>query len=271
MTQKDIHDELGSAAAVAFQQTFNAMDSGWLNFRWHYLLYASEGAFQLEVAHRQWLLPPQRAAYIAAGTPLRVRVKTHAVSASVLFAVDTIAIPVLPCCVFAVSPLAREMIQFAMRWGSGRDPNDGVADRFFLSLAAVCDELAAKREQFWLPQAQSPELGRAMEYALSRLANEPLLTEAAATAGISERTLARRFEDETELTWQQFLRRARMIQAMQLLAMQDGNGTKIIDVADQVGFKSQSAFIKAFREFTGDTPSRYRERFVARERFGTSM
>ena len=49
-----------------------AFDSGWVQFPGHYLLYASTGAFQLEVGNVRWLLPPQRAAWVAAGTPLRL-------------------------------------------------------------------------------------------------------------------------------------------------------------------------------------------------------
>lgn len=248
----------GEPLAVAFHQTFESLDSGWVSFPWDYLLYASEGAFQVEVGHVRWFLPPQRAAFIAAGTPMRGFTSRRATSASVLFAKGAITIPHGPCCVFAVSVLAREMIQFAMRWGRDRDPNDAVADRFFLSLAAVCEALAAQPGPFWLPQAQSPELGRAMDYALARLHQEPTLAEAAAVASVSERTLARRFEQETTMTWQHYLRRARMIRAMELLTAQD---IKAIEVAHQVGFNSQSAFIKAFRDFTGDTPSRYRARF----------
>jgi len=69
--------------------------------------------------------------------------------------------------------------------------------------------------------------------------------------------LARRFDEETQMTWQQYLRRARMIRAMELLTA--GNA-KVIEIAHQTGFKSQSAFIAAFREFSGESPSDYRRR-----------
>jgi hypothetical protein len=42
-----------------------AFCSGWLIFAGHYLIYASTGVFRLEVSGRRWLLPPQRAAWVA--------------------------------------------------------------------------------------------------------------------------------------------------------------------------------------------------------------
>ena len=44
------------AAAIGFYQEFTALDGGWRTFPRHYLLYASSGVFQLEVAqmHMTW-------------------------------------------------------------------------------------------------------------------------------------------------------------------------------------------------------------------------
>jgi AraC-like DNA-binding protein len=244
--------------SYGINQTFGAIDSGLRRFPGHYLLYASDGAFILEVAAARWILPPQRAAWIAAGVPIRVRTQAPVACRSILFAPGSVPAPVAPCRVFAVTPLAREMIQHAMRWGADHNQADPLAAPFFVALAGVCAELAARPDEFWLPQARSAELGRAIDYALGQLAGAPSLAEAARAAGVSERTLARRFAEETELTWRQFLRRARMIVAMELLARPD---VQVIGVAYATGFASVSAFISAFRAFVGENPSQYRRRF----------
>lgn len=250
--------------AFAFHQRFESLGSEWFRFPNHYLLYASSGAFHLEVGNSRWFLPPQRAAWILADTPFRASIDGPSTCSSVLFNPEIIYPPGVPCRVFAVSPLAREMIQYAMRWGRDRNEtrdsdhdSDHNADRFFLSLAMVCTELAQQEDTLWLPNASSDELNRAMAYAQTHLADGATFEGAAAAAGISERTLARRFDEETQMNWQQYLRRARMIRAMALLTA--GNA-KIIEVAHQTGFKSQSAFIAAFREFSGESPSDYRRR-----------
>src|SRR5262245_11357222 len=185
--------ENNPAAAFGFYQEFESLAGDWGSFPRHYLLYASSGVFHLEVAQAQWLLPPQRAAWIAADVPIRVSIRAPVTCCSVLYARDSIAPPVSECRVFALSPLAREMIRYAMRWGPDRDAEDAAADRFFLALAAVCNELAATPDRTWLPRPRSDELKRAVDYTLARL-DEPLgFGEVAGVALVSERTLARRF------------------------------------------------------------------------------
>lgn len=243
----------------AIRQSFEALDTGWRPFPGHYLLYAASGAFHLEVEQAQWLLPPQRAALIKAGVPIRLYTRGTVTCNSVLFAAGTIPEPAFECRVFRVTPLAREMLLYAMRWDRQRSPAGEQAERFFHSLADVCAELAAQPDQLWLPRARSPELGRAIEYTLAHLAEPLAIGDAAQAAGISERTLVRRFAEETHMTWREFVGRARMIRALELLATPT---LQIIEVAYASGFESVSAFSTAFRRFSGETPSSYRRRLV---------
>jgi len=247
------------------QRFDKAFDSGWVQFPGPYLLYAATGAFHLEVGNVRWLLPPQRAALVVAGTPLRLTGAGPGTTASVLFAENAISHLAFVCRVFAVSTLAREMLLYAMRWGAVRDPipdsaPNQTADYFFQSLATVCIELATHPDEFWLPQAQSPELQTALDYTLTHLGDPLSVIDVAQAVHVSERTLARRFAEEAGMTWRQYLRRARLIRAMELLATAE---PQIIDIAYAVGFTSISAFNHAFREFTGETPSGYRKRFGA--------
>jgi AraC-like DNA-binding protein len=239
-------------------QVFDAaFNSGWLTFSGHYLIYAFTGAFQLEVDRVRWLLPPQRAAWVAAHVPFQLSAERPGTTNSVLFAEYSIPQPAFDCRVFAVSTLAREMLSYAVRWGADRDDQDPTADTFFRALATVCSELAADPDHYWLPCAQSPELRQAIDYTMAHLSDKPTFAEVARAAHVSERTLARRFIAEIGMIWSQFAHRARMLRAMELLAAPD---ISVIEVVDAVGFLSVSAFTHAFRAFTGETPSGYRKR-----------
>lgn len=192
---------------------------------------------------------------------MRIYAPAPVTCCSVLFAIDAIAHPAFDCRVFTVTALVREMIAYAMRWGKQRDPDDGVANRFFLTLAELCTELAGSADNVWLPRGQSADLQSAMAYTLQHLTENPSLAEIAQAAAISERTLARRFASETQMNWRQFVHRARMIRAAELLA--DPN-TPVIEVAYATGFESVSAFTHAFRTWAGETPTKFRRRLQPR-------
>src|SRR5690348_11605207 len=98
-------------------QVFDAaFSSGQLTFPGHYLIYAFMGAFRLEVEHVGWLLPPQRAAWVAAQVPFQLSAERPGTTRSVLFAVNAIPPPAFACRVFAVSTLARELLSYVVRW-----------------------------------------------------------------------------------------------------------------------------------------------------------
>ena len=251
MSKSDDSPEPG-VKAYAFHKAFDApFDTGWRQFDQHYLLYASAGSFNLEIDDKHWLLPPQRAALIAAHTDIRIWTAAPVTSSSVLFSEYSMPAPPASCKVFACSSLAIEMIRFAMRWNAERNPVDAHADTFFAALANVCNELAETPAQTWLPRAQSKELARALEYTLAHLHDRMTVDMVAQAAFMSRRTLARRFAEEIGFTWPQFLRRARMIRAAELLATPHVNTTL---VAHTVGFASVSAFISGYKAFFGETP-----------------
>ncbi|QSQ22463.1 helix-turn-helix transcriptional regulator [Pyxidicoccus parkwayensis] len=249
------------ASAFCLTDELTPFASGWHAHRRHQLLYAARGALHLEVAHAQWLLPPQRAAWLAGGTRHRVRAAQPATLCTVYL--EPSRVPVAPegeCRVFVLPPLAREMLHYSTRWGPERAPRDAVAESFFSALAHLLAEWAAEPREWRLPRARTPELERAMTYTLARLAGSATLAGAAKAAGLSERTLARRFEDEAGTSWRRFLHDARMLRAMELLAE---DGARVTQTAYTVGFESLAAFTHAFTDFTGERPRDFRQR-VAR-------
>ncbi|MEV4147944.1 AraC family transcriptional regulator [Amycolatopsis sp. NPDC049691] len=74
-------------------------------------------------------------------------------------------------------------------------------------------------------------------------------------ASMSRATFLRRFARETGTTVGAFLARARMMAAAELLTTTD---TPVATVADRVGYRSESAFTRAFRAELGTTPARFR-------------
>ncbi|AGC46707.1 AraC family transcriptional regulator [Myxococcus stipitatus DSM 14675] len=255
--------DVDSAPASAFCLTdaLSPSTSAWHIHRRHQLLYAASGALHLEVAEAQWLLPPQRAAWIAAGIRHRVRTTQAATLCTVYLEPSRVpAAPQGDCHVFVLPALAREMLLYSTRWGPERSPRDRVAESFFSTLAHLLSEWSAEPRDWKLPRARTPELERAMAYTLAHLADPITLAGAAKAAGLSQRTLARRFEDEAHTSWRRFLHDARMLRAMELLAE---DGARVTQTAYAVGFESLAAFTHAFTAFTSERPRDFLRR-VAR-------
>ncbi|MBR0643882.1 GlxA family transcriptional regulator [Plastoroseomonas hellenica] len=92
-------------------------------------------------------------------------------------------------------------------------------------------------------------------------AHRPLDVETlAARAGVSRRSFARRFREQTGTTPLQWLLRMRVLLAQALL---ETTPNSIDDIAMATGFEAAVTFRARFRRFVGVSPSAYRRRFRA--------
>jgi AraC-like DNA-binding protein len=209
------------------------------------------GRFDLEGPRGVWMIVPTHMVFIPSGRPYVIRTEVGTQVAVVHFDPERTPWHHEGCWVSAVTPLAREMVDYALRWPAARDPADPVAESFFRTLAYLCRDWFSKERILWLPVGRSPEVGRAIGHVMTNL-EEASIEQAAAAAGLTARTLRRRFKAETGMTWRRFVREARMTQAMTLL----GSGRmRVSDVALTVGFRSFGAFTHAFSAQFGRTPS----------------
>ncbi|MDJ0756180.1 MAG: helix-turn-helix transcriptional regulator [Ardenticatenaceae bacterium] len=248
--------QIDQSTAAAFTHT-GMFKRGSGNFDWHahrwpHLLYAVSGALTVETEESLWLLPPQRAAWVAADVAHKTTclLDTHFTS---VFISPTLLTEPLPTRVFAVTPLAREMIRYARRWGVRRNPDDELAQQYFSTLIMMTRQWMADEIELRLPRPKSEPMQQVVEYILRDL-DAADLNEAARLISVSSRTLRRQMLREMQTTWRQFLRDARMMQAMELLA---AGQHSVTEVALAVGYNSHSAFTHAFHHFTGQNPSEY--------------
>jgi len=89
-------------------------------------------------------------------------------------------------------------------------------------------------------------------------AKDLTLEDIAAHAGMSTRTLNRRFREQTGTTPLQWLHRARIRQAQYLI---EATSHPIDRIATQVGFGSPTAFRDRFKRIVGTNPNAYRAAF----------
>jgi AraC-like DNA-binding protein len=244
--------------AFAFARDFPAAPPSELCVDRHYLLCASHGALRLEAHGMSWVLPPARAALIAAGEPIQVAIEQPVTTSSVLFDPSFAPDPPAPLTMFDLSPLGRALVSECVAWPDASEPLPPYARSVFGALAAVAWQLAQQPSPITVPAGRSPELRRALALTGAELAEDPSFEDVSRAVGLVPRSLARRFEDECGMTWRAVVRRMRVLRAIEELASGEDSVTTI---AHAVGYTSLSAFNAAFRDLTGRTPTQYRATF----------
>ena len=231
--------------------------SSWHAHDLHQLIYAARGAAEIEVAGRHHFLPPQQAAIIPAGQEHRTTLRATE-SISVFFAPDLVGVPATR--VLPATPVVREMICYAARWPIDRPSSE----RSLTPSSAPSPtwwRLAEDEHCLYLPVPTDAVVLDAVAYTSSHLATVQEF-DLSRAAGVSPRTLRRRFQADLGMTWGRYVRQRRLIAAMTMLAEP---GPSVLQVAQLVGFDSPSAFTRAFRQATGESPTAFRQR-VTRHR-----
>jgi AraC-like DNA-binding protein/quercetin dioxygenase-like cupin family protein len=214
------------------------------------LLYAIEGVMIVRSAGGAWVVPPNRAVWLVAGLDHEVRM-SGAVKIRTVF-VDPQAAPNLPrtSCVIAVSPLLRELIVAAMRVPLDYEP-DTRDDRL---MRLLLDEL---REvdvlPLHLPLPRDARLRSICETLIAQPDDVSTAEHWARQLNVTTKTIHRLFSGETGMTFGQWRQQARLLFALERLAQ----GERIIDVALDSGYASQSAFTAMFRRHFGMPPSAF--------------
>jgi AraC-like DNA-binding protein len=212
---------------------------------WPQLVYASAGVMTVWTEAGSWVAPPSWAVWVPGGIAHAIRFTGQSAMRSLY--VRPRAGEGLPadCTVVTVSPLLRELILRTVELGrlDERRPTDRAM------AALIFEELVRHpAAPFDLPMPTDPAAREA-----ARLLEAGEGGDLARQVGLSQRTLERRFLDETGLSLGQWGRQARMLNALRGLAA----GRAVKAVAEAAGYRTPSAFVAAFRTTFGTTPGRY--------------
>ena len=216
------------------------------------LFGAMRGLLSVAADSGQWVVPASHCVWMP---PHHVHaLRSHGPFAGWSVYVDEASCAGLPAapCVMRVSGLLREAVGRASTWGE--DGSDALDARQVRVAGVILDEIAAApHEAFGLPLPTDPRLLRVARAVLDDLADERGVEALAAWAGISPRTLARRFIIETGFAPSAWRQRARILRALELLAA----GQPVTTIALDLGYDNVSAFIAMFKRVMGVTPGRY--------------
>lgn len=142
--------------------------------------------------------------------------------------------------------LGQRTTGFRLATGVWELPNQGANPMLQQTLRTVAEQVEIKQFEeaplIYAIRTRLPEALREGQFSADDIAQE---------LGLSRRTLQRRLSSEN-ITFQQLLDLYRQEQAMQML--QNGE-TSMVDVAYALGYTEQSSFNRAFRRWTGQSPS----------------
>jgi AraC-like DNA-binding protein len=214
------------------------------------IIFQESGVYRVTTELGSWVVPPRQAIWIPPA--IFHEAFTNQSASAVMLFVDQSFTNTLPadCMVVSVSPLLSELFFRAIEYGN-EYPATGKEVRL---VQVMLDELAAvEPAPLHLPLAADKRLRRVMDLLLEEPSDERGIDELAAHCGASARTLARLFRKETGLTFADWRKQLRLLEAIDRL----GQGQPVTRVALDLGYRSSSAFIAMFRRSLGASPRRY--------------
>lgn len=240
------HDTARPVMAMEIDYS-DASSTGWHAHPRAQLLYAIQGVMIVRSQAGSWVVPPNRAVWLVGGLEHEVRMCGEVKIRTVF--IDPAVSTALPTdnCVIAVSPLLRELIVAAVAIGLERAPSE--RDERLLLL--LLDELRLIDVlPLHLPMPRDSRLRSICRKLIDHPENEARAEDWARQLGVTAKTVHRLFAQETGLSFGQWRQQARLLFALERLAA----GARIIDVAYDSGYASQSAFTAMFRRHFGRPP-----------------
>ncbi len=224
----------------------------WHSHPWAQLSYAIRGVLSVHTARGRFLAPPQRAILVPPDLPHAV-ISSPATEMRSLY-IGRSAIPWVAehCKVLEINPLTRELIN---HFGSLPTEYDEHSADGRLVVVLLDQLQAAADTGLFLPWPAEPRLQPLCEALYRSPDLSDTLSDWAQQLQLSEKTLTRLFVQHTGLSFRAWRQRLRLLSALPLLQQ----GERVTDVALACGYDSTSAFIAAFRQHMGLTPSAFGE------------
>lgn len=208
---------------------------------WHQVVYAISGVLTVVADGQSFVISPDKAAWISAGTVHQVGSFLGAEYHSFWLADNPGGIlSERAVGIFSVSPLLKALIVEAAKI-YGKQDDGGYFKRIY---RLVLDQLyRANLLSSALPWPKSTALSKLCETLYVDPTDSRGPEQWGAELGMSGRTLARRFLTETGMPLRTWRRQLRLFRAIELLE----SGMNVTGIALELGYSSTSAFIYAFR------------------------
>lgn len=224
---------------------------------WHHhlrgqFMYVESGMACVRTHTGVWPVTPHRVSWMPPGIQHTVRIIDPITGWGVWVAPEATAeLPAKPS-VLRSNELMHSLVLRAVEWADQHRLNDAQQRLMDVLMDEMC-HAHEPENPITLPMPDDRRLLRVAEALLAHPGDTRTRDEWANSAGLSTRSLTRRFRDETGLSFMQWRQQARLGHALEQL----GQGTAVTLVADAMGYASVSAFVAMFRRSMGQSPGKY--------------
>lgn len=219
---------------------------GHVHLEYHQLIVCVSGNFVAAIDGRSWVASPFIAVWIPAGTMHSVHTaRTSTLRSAYICARHSPPVPTRPT-LFRSTDLLVGLLDHLAR----TEPGSG-SEREALAVLMASVETMTTSIEIQLPRDE-----RALAVAIALLADPSdsrALPDWGRTVAASVRTLSRLFVNETGMTFVEWRRTVRLHSSVAHLTA----GETVAVAAHRVGYESASAYIEAFRRWTGTTPQAF--------------
>lgn len=219
-------------------------------------LYTEGGVVFLKTIDKSYFLPARHYIWIPAG----IKHSIHPSSPNVImrnlyfppFATDTDFFQKIN--IYPVNDLLIELIMFTNRWNGNIFPHDESKFSIAKAFKLLLPELSHSELPLALPYPQHDKLKKIVSYLEKNISENNNFKALAQKFDVSERTLARLFQKELNMSFIQYYTILRMLTALKLLLDQK---LTVNEVALKVGYSSLPTFSNTFNKIIGIRPSDY--------------
>lgn len=217
------------------------------------LIVVAAGAARVDGPTSLAVVPAGHLCFVPAGLAVSVSV-TDPTEGWQLRLAGTPSLAPTELTVSTAAPVLVGLLQDAAGWGPSA-PSPAVGTAWQAALLGLLPRWMGAPRPLTLSKGTHPALRRALAALLPRLSHPVGLPDAARAASVSTRTLQRRCAADLGMPLSAWLTRARVLQAVELLAQARD---PVSAVAARCGYQSAAAFTRAFSQQLGSTPSAWR-------------
>jgi AraC-like DNA-binding protein len=221
------------------------------------LSFVEGGVAYITIENEYLVVPAMHFLWIPAHTPHRLKVSHHATQLHSFYFKASEKEFYKDIGIYPTNKLITELIKFTERWSHQFVNFSEPFANMLLSLYDLLPLFADQQVKLQLPTSEHSKINLIIQYIHKKFDKDLTLREMTDKFSMSERTFCRLFKKELKISFFQYLKTYRIIQAIGLL--QKRKDSSIEEIANMCGYESIAAFSNAFNEYTGMRPSQMRK------------